>query len=105
MGLREYCDRVWANDLRQRARKIFRLSSGNSRGLAERAMGTLGTCAGRRCSPAVADRGYSQNAFQLMTGGGMDYRVHALISLRAEADYVFTHFFEQTQTIFRGRLA
>jgi hypothetical protein len=35
----------------------------------------------------------------------MDYRVHALISLRAEADYVFTHLFEQTQTIFRGRLA
>ena len=49
--------------------------------------------------------GNSQNAFQLTTGGGMDYRVHALISLRAEADYVFTHLFEQTQTIFRGRLA
>ena len=47
--------------------------------------------------------GNSQNAFQLTTGGGMDYRVvHALISLRAEADYVFTHFFEQTQNNFQG---
>jgi hypothetical protein len=46
--------------------------------------------------------GNNQNAFQLTAGGGWDYRVHALISLRTEVDYVFTHFFEETQNNFQG---
>jgi hypothetical protein len=65
-------------------------------------MGTLGTCAGRWRSSAAADAGNNQNAFQLTAGGGWDYRVHALISLRTEVDYVFTHFFEETQNNFQG---
>jgi opacity protein-like surface antigen len=46
--------------------------------------------------------GNSKNSFEITAGGGVDYRVYARLSLRAEADYVYTHFFSQTQNCFQG---
>jgi Outer membrane protein beta-barrel domain len=46
--------------------------------------------------------GASRNAFMVQAGGGVDYRVNARLSLRAEGDYVFNNFFSQHQNNFQG---
>ena len=46
--------------------------------------------------------GSSRNALAITTGGGVDYRINARLSLRAEGDYVYTRFFSQTQNDFQG---
>jgi hypothetical protein len=43
----------------------------------------------------------SRNAIMAIIGGGMDYRVHARLSLRGEADYVYTGYFSQSQSSFQ----
>jgi opacity protein-like surface antigen len=43
----------------------------------------------------------SRNAIMAIIGGGMDYRVHARLSLRGEADYVYTGYFSQSQSNFQ----
>jgi opacity protein-like surface antigen len=44
--------------------------------------------------------GNSQNAFMFQTGGGIDYRMWPILSLRAEADYLHTSFFGTGQSNF-----
>ncbi|HEY2459065.1 MAG TPA: outer membrane beta-barrel protein [Candidatus Acidoferrum sp.] len=46
--------------------------------------------------------GNSKNALAFTAGGGVDYRLYARLSLRAEADYVYTRFFGQNQNDFQG---
>ena len=46
--------------------------------------------------------GASKNAFMVQAGGGVDYRVNARLSLRAEGDYVFNNFFSEHQNNFQG---
>jgi hypothetical protein len=46
--------------------------------------------------------GSSRNAFMVQAGGGVDFRVNARLSLRAEGDYVFNNFFSQHQNDFQG---
>ena len=46
--------------------------------------------------------GNSKNALVVTAGGGVDFRVYARLSLRAEADYVYSRFFQQTQNNFQG---
>src|SRR5262249_35084107 len=41
--------------------------------------------------------GNSRGALTVTGGIGLDYRVHARLSLRAEADYVYSQFFKQSQ--------
>ena len=43
----------------------------------------------------------SHNSYSIMVGGGADYRVNPRLSYRAEADYVLTHFFGQSQSNFQ----
>jgi len=38
-----------------------------------------------------------RNALTAMAGGGVDFRVHARLSLRGEADWIYTGYFSQTQ--------
>ena len=47
---------------------------------------------------AAGDR----NALTVTGGGGLDYRVNSRLSLRAEVDYVYTHFWSQTQNNFQA---
>jgi hypothetical protein len=49
--------------------------------------------------------GNSKGALTATGGIGLDYRVHARLSLRAEADYVYSQFFKQTQNNFQGVVA
>lgn len=39
----------------------------------------------------------SRTGLMLQAGGGVDYRVHARLSIRGEADWVYTTFFSQSQ--------
>jgi len=55
---------------------------------------------GAHLQPQTA--GASKTALLLQTGGGVDYRVHARMSLRLEADWVYTTFFSQSQNGFQG---
>jgi opacity protein-like surface antigen len=55
---------------------------------------------GAHMQPQTA--GNSKNAFAVTAGGGVDFRLYARLSLRGEADYVYTRFFQQTQNNFQG---
>ena len=44
----------------------------------------------------------SKTGLMVQTGGGVDYRVHARMSIRLEGDWVYTTFFSQTQNSFQG---
>jgi opacity protein-like surface antigen len=55
---------------------------------------------GGHLQPQTADS--SKNAFTVQAGGGVDFRLHARLSLRAEADYVFSTFFSQHQNDYQG---
>ena len=44
----------------------------------------------------------SRTGLSATGGGGLDYRVNSRLSLRGEADYVYTGFFSQTQTNFQA---
>ena len=44
----------------------------------------------------------SKTGLMVQTGGGVDYRVHARLSIRLEADWVYTRFFSQSQNSFQG---
>ena len=46
--------------------------------------------------------GNSKNALAITAGGGVDFRLYARLSLRGEADYVYSRFFQQTQNNFQG---
>jgi opacity protein-like surface antigen len=46
--------------------------------------------------------GNSKNALAITAGGGVDYRLYARLSLRGEADYVYTRFFSQSQNDFQA---
>jgi hypothetical protein len=46
--------------------------------------------------------GNSKGALTATAGIGLDYRLHARLSLRAEADYLYSRFFNQTQNNFQG---
>lgn len=46
--------------------------------------------------------GNSRGALTAQAGIGLDYRVHARLSLRAETDYVYSDFFKQTQNNFQA---
>ena len=55
---------------------------------------------GAHLQPQTA--GASKTALLVQTGGGVDYRVHARMSVRLEADWVYTTFFSQSQNSFQG---
>ena len=55
---------------------------------------------GGHLQPQTADS--SKNAFMVQAGGGLDFRVNARLSLRAEGDYVFNNFFSEHQNNFQG---
>jgi hypothetical protein len=55
---------------------------------------------GAHMQPQTADN--SKNAFAVTAGGGVDFRLYARLSLRAEADYVYTRFFQQSQNNFQA---
>lgn len=46
--------------------------------------------------------GNSKNALAITLGGGVDWRLYARLSLRAEADYVYTRFFGNSQNDLQG---
>jgi len=46
--------------------------------------------------------GASRNAMTVQAGAGVDFRLHARLSLRAEGDYVFSTFFSQHQNDYQG---
>jgi opacity protein-like surface antigen len=46
--------------------------------------------------------GNSKDALAITAGGGVDYRLHARLSLRAEGDYVFNTFFSEHQNNFQA---
>ncbi len=46
--------------------------------------------------------GASKDALTVQAGGGVDFRLHARLSLRAEGDYVFSTFFGQHQNDYQG---
>ena len=50
---------------------------------------------GSHLEPQTADGGRS--ALLALAGGGVDFRVHSRLSLRGEADWVYTTYFSQTQ--------
>jgi Outer membrane protein beta-barrel domain len=54
-----------------------------------------GIFGGAHQGPQTAADG--RNSYSIMAGGGADYRVNPHLSYRAEADYVQTAFFHQTQ--------
>lgn len=55
---------------------------------------------GGHLQPQTADS--SKNALTVQAGGGVDFRLHARLSLRAEADYVYSRFFSQNQNNYQG---
>ena len=55
---------------------------------------------GAHMQPQTANA--SKTALMVQTGGGVDYRVHARLSIRLEGDWVYTTFFSQTQNSFQG---
>ena len=46
--------------------------------------------------------GNGRSALTVQAGIGLDYRVHARLSLRAETDYLYSDFFKQTQNNFQA---
>jgi hypothetical protein len=46
--------------------------------------------------------GVSRTGLMVQSGGGVDYRLHARLSLRLEADWAYTTFFSQSQNNFQG---
>jgi hypothetical protein len=54
---------------------------------------------GSHLQPQVANGG--RNAIIAIVGPGVDYRVHARLSFRGEADYVYTGYFSQSQSNFQ----
>jgi len=46
--------------------------------------------------------GNSRNALAITAGGGVDFRVNARLSLRAEGNYVFNNFFSEHQNDFQA---
>jgi len=59
-----------------------------------------GLVGGDHLQPQTA--GVSRNALMAQAGIGVDYRVHARLSLRVEGDWVYTGFFNQMQNNFQG---
>ena len=59
-----------------------------------------GLVGGSHLQPQTA--GNSKNALMAQAGIGVDYRIHARLSLRAEGDWVYTKFFSQSQNNFQG---
>src|ERR1700682_3140153 len=57
---------------------------------------------GAHLQPQTA--GNSRSAFLVEAGGGVDYRLIPRISVRAEADYVRTTFFKQSQNDFQASI-
>lgn len=55
---------------------------------------------GSHLQPQTAAGGRA--ALMAEAGGGMDYRVHARLSLRGEVDWVFTNYFSQNQNNFQA---
>lgn len=55
---------------------------------------------GAHLQPQTA--GASRGSLLVQTGGGVDYRVHARLSVRLEADWIYTQFFSQSQNSFQG---
>jgi hypothetical protein len=55
---------------------------------------------GSHLQPQTADA--SRNSLMALAGGGVDFRVHARLSLRVEGDWVYTSYFSQTQNNFQG---
>ena len=55
---------------------------------------------GSHLQPQTA--GNSRNALMAQAGLGVDYRIHARLSLRVEGDWVYTNYFSQTQNNFQG---
>jgi hypothetical protein len=55
---------------------------------------------GAHLQPQTA--GASRNGVMALAGGGVDYRVHARLSFRAEGDWVYTNYFSQMQNNFQG---
>src|SRR5215469_11801635 len=55
---------------------------------------------GGRLLPQTAGAG--KGALMVQTGGGVDYRLHARMSLRLEADWVYSTWFNQSQNSFQG---
>jgi hypothetical protein len=56
---------------------------------------------GAHLQPQTANA--SKTGLMVQTGGGVDYRVHARLSIRLEGDWVYTRFFSQSQN--RARTA
>jgi len=54
---------------------------------------------GSHLQPQTANGG--RNAIMAIIGPGVDYRVHARLSFRGEADYVYTGYFSQSQSSFQ----
>jgi hypothetical protein len=46
--------------------------------------------------------GAGKGALLVQTGGGVDYRLHARMSIRLEADWVYSTWFSQSQNSFQG---
>jgi hypothetical protein len=44
----------------------------------------------------------SRNSLMVQAGGGVDFRVYARLSLRAQADWVYTQYFHQNQNNFQA---
>jgi opacity protein-like surface antigen len=55
---------------------------------------------GSHLQPQTA--GASRNALMAQAGAGVDYRLHSRLSLRVEADWVYTSFFGQTQNNYQA---
>jgi hypothetical protein len=59
-----------------------------------------GLVGGSHLQPQTAFGG--RNSLMAQVGGGVDFRVYARLSLRAQADWVYTQYFGQTQNNFQG---
>jgi len=55
---------------------------------------------GAHLQPQTA--GASRNSLMVQAGGGVDFRMHARLSLRAEMDYVYTDYFHAPQNNFQA---
>lgn len=55
---------------------------------------------GAHLQPQTANA--SKTGLMVQTGGGVDYRANARLSIRLEGDWVYTTFFSQTQNSFQG---
>lgn len=55
---------------------------------------------GNHLQPQTALGG--RNSLMVQAGGGVDFRVYSRLSLRAEGDWVYTEYFQQTQNNFQG---